>query len=95
MSDEKSLILFNCCPFRITPGDEGGPKSPGKEGMPTITEQDEEHGEGIACREEAMTPDKERPQEQWAEKHKVAAGSIPVVEPLLGEQDQPGDEDGE
>ena len=55
--------------------------------MPTITEQDEEDGEGIAGREEAMTPDEERPQ--------VAAGSIPVVEPLLGEQDQPVNEDGE
>lgn len=88
-------MLFNCCHFRITPGDEGSPKSPGKEGMPTITEQDEENGEGIAAREEAMIPDKERPQEQCTEKQKVTAGSIPVVEPSLVEQDQSADEDGE
>jgi len=42
-----------------------------------------------------MTPDKDRLQEQHTEKPKAEAGSIPVVEPLLGEHDQPVDEDGE
>ena len=81
--------------LRITPGEGGSPRSPGKEGMPTITEQNEENGEGVATREEAMTPDKERPQEQCTEKPKAEGGSIPVVEPLLGEQDQSVEEDGE
>jgi len=61
--------------------------------MPTITEQDEENGDALVTREEAMTPDKDRLQEQHTEKPKAEAGSIPVVEPLLGEQDQPVDED--
>ena len=63
--------------------------------MPTITEQVEENGDALVTREEAMTPDKDRLQEQHTEKPKAEAGSIPVVEPLLGEQDQPVDEDGE
>lgn len=78
---------------RITPGEGGSPRSPGKEGMPTITEQNEENCEGVATREEAMTPDKERPQEQYTEKSKAEGGPIPVVEPLLGEQDQSVEED--
>lgn len=74
---------------RITPGDSGSPgKSTGKEGMPTITEQDEEdNGQGEGVREEVTTPDKERPQEQ------VEEGSIPVVDPQLGEQEQPTEEE--
>lgn len=74
---------------RITPGDSGSPgKSTGKEGMPTITEQDEEdNGQGEGVREEVTTPDKERPQEQ------VEEGSILVVDPQLGEQEQPTEEE--
>ena len=77
--------------LRITPGEGGSPgKSPGKEGMPTITEQEEEdNDQAEVAREEVVTPDKERPQEQ------AEGGSIPVVEPLLGEQDQPMEEEGE
>lgn len=78
---------------RITPGEGGSPKSPGKEGMPTIPEQEEENDNGIAAREEVMTPDKDRLQEQFTEKPKVEAGLIPVVEPLFGEQDHPMDEE--
>ena len=63
--------------------------------MPTITEQEEENDNGIAAREEVMTPDKDRLQEQFTEKPKVEAGLIPVVEPLFGEQDHPMDEEGE
>ena len=75
--------------YRITPGEGGSPNSPGKEGMPIITEQDEENDDGV------LTKGDERLQEQYTEKPKVEVGSIPVVEPLLGEQDQPMDEDGE
>lgn len=77
--------------FRITPGEGGSPsKSLGKEGMPTITEQDEELiNEAVVARLEVTTPDKERTQEQ------AEAGLIPVVEPLLGEPDLPMEEDGE
>ena len=75
---------------RITPGEGGSPgKSPGKEGMPTITEHDEELIGGGLAREEVATPDRERPQEP------EEAWPIPVVEPLLGEQDLPKEEDGE
>lgn len=63
--------------------------------MPTITEQDEENDTGIAAREGAITPDKQKTQEQNIEKPKGEAGSITVVEPLLGEQqDLPLDEEG-
>lgn len=74
---------------RITPGDNGSPgKSTGKEGMPTIMEQDEEdNGQGEGVREEVTTPDKERPQEQ------VEEGSILFVDPQLGEQEQPTEEE--
>ncbi|XP_078355169.1 coiled-coil domain-containing protein 81-like [Oculina patagonica] len=73
---------------RISPGEGGSPsKSLGKEGMPTITEQDEEPNQAEVAREEVTTPDKERPQEQ------AEAGLIPVVEPLLGEPDLPMEED--
>lgn len=73
---------------RITPGEGGSPgKSLGKEEMPTITEQDEELNGGEVAREDVATPDKERPQEQ------EEAWPIPVVEPLLGEQDLPKEED--
>lgn len=85
-----TVYFIHCC--RITPGDSGSPgKSTGKEGMPTITEQDEEdNGQGEGVREEVTTPDKERPQEQ------VEEGSILVVDPqLLGEQEQPTEEEGE
>lgn len=76
--------------LRITPGEGGSPgKSLGKEGMPTITEQDDELNSGEVAREEVPTPDKERPQEP------DEAWPIPVVEPLLGEQDLLQDEDGE
>jgi len=76
--------------LRITPGEGGSPgKSLGKEEMPTITEQDEELNGGEVAREDVATPDKERPQEQ------EEAWPIPVVEPLLGEQDLPKEEDGE
>ncbi|CAH3176184.1 unnamed protein product [Porites evermanni] len=79
---------------RISPGEGGSPKSPAKEGMPTITEQDEENDTGIAAREDAVTTDKEKTEEQNIEKPKGEAGSIPVVEPLLGEQqDLPLDEE--
>ena len=54
--------------------------------MPTITEQDEENDTGIAAREDAVTTDKEKTEEQNIEKPKGEVGSIPVVEPLLGEQ---------
>ena len=54
--------------------------------MPTITEQDEENDTGIAAREDAVTTYKEKTEEQNIEKPKGEAGSIPVVEPLLGEQ---------
>lgn len=85
-----TVTCFIILPFRITPGEGGSPsKSLGKEGMPTITEQDEELNEADGGREEVATPDKERPQEQ------AEAGLIPVVEPLLGEQDLPMEEDGE
>ena len=74
---------------RITPGEGGSPgKSLGKEGMPTITEQDEELSGGGKAREEVTTPDRERPQEP------EEAWPIPVVEPLLGEQDLQKEEDG-
>lgn len=63
--------------------------------MPTITEQDEENDTGIAAREDAVTTDKEKTEEQNIEKPKGEEGSIPVVEPLLGEQqDLPLDEEG-
>lgn len=79
---------------RISPGEGGSPKSPAKEGMPTITEQDEENDTGIAAREDAIIPDKEKTEEQIIENPKGEAGSIPVVEPLLGEQqDLPLDEE--
>ena len=75
--------------LRITPGEGGSPgKSLGKEGMPTITEQDEELNGGGVAREEVATPDRERPQEP------EEAWPIPVVEPLLGEQDLQKEEDG-
>ena len=54
--------------------------------MPSITEQDEENDTGIAAREDAVTPDKEKTEEQNIEKPKGEVGSIHVVEPLLGEQ---------
>lgn len=74
---------------RITPGESGSPgKSAGKEGMPTITEQDEEdNGQGEDVREEVTTSDKEMPQEQ------VEGGSVPVMEPQLGKQEQPTEEE--
>ncbi|KAM7444978.1 Coiled-coil domain-containing protein 81 [Porites harrisoni] len=79
---------------RISPGEGGSPKSPAKEGMPTITEQDEENDTGIAAREDAIIPDKEKTEEQIIENPKGETGSIPVVEPLLGEQqDLPLDEE--
>lgn len=61
----------------------------GKEGMPTITEHDEEVNEAEVARKEVTTPDKERSQEQ------AEAGLIPVIEPLLQEPDQSLEEDGE
>ena len=101
LSKGKRPLTFkikNCCPlftFRISPGEGGSPKSPAKEGMPTITEQDEENDTGIPAREDAVTPDKEKTEEQNIEKPKGEAGSIPVVEPLLGgQQDLPLDEEG-
>lgn len=76
--------------LRISPGEGGIPsKSLGKEGMPTITEQVEELNGGEVAREEPATPDKEKPQEP------EEAWPIPVVEPQLGEQDLPKEEDGE
>lgn len=79
---------------RISPGEGGSPKSPAKEGMPTITEQDEENDTGVAAREDAIIPDKEKTEEQIIENPKGEAGSIPVVEPLMGEQqDLPLDEE--
>lgn len=79
---------------RISPGEGGSPKSPAKEGMPTITEQDEENDTGIAAREDAIIPDKEKTEAQIIENPKGEAGSIPVVEPLMGEQqDLPLDEE--
>ncbi|KAJ7363411.1 Coiled-coil domain-containing protein 81 [Desmophyllum pertusum] len=74
---------------RITPGEGGNPnKSLGKEGMPTITEQDEDFNEAELARGEVTTPDNIRTQQE-----QVEAGLIPVVEPLLGEQDLPMEED--
>lgn len=79
---------------RISPGEGGSPKSLAKEGMPTITEQDEENDTGIAAREDAIIPDKEKTEAQIIENPKGEAGSIPVVEPLMGEQqDLPLDEE--
>lgn len=79
---------------RISPGEGGSPKSPAKEGMPTITEQDEENDTGVAAREDAIIPDKEKTEAQIIENPKGEAGSIPVVEPLMGEQqDLPLDEE--
>ena len=76
--------------LRISPGEGGIPsKSLGKEGMPTIIEQVEELSGGEVAREELLTPDKEKPQEPGE------AWPIPVVEPQLGEQDLPKEEDGE
>ena len=76
--------------LRISPGEGGIPsKSLGKEGMPTITEQDEELSGGDIAIEEVPTPDREKSLEQ------EEAWPIPVVEPLLGEQDLPKEEDGE
>lgn len=81
--------------FRISPGEGGSPKSLAKEGMPTITEQDEENDTGIAAREDGIIPDKEKTEAQIIENPKGEAGSIPVVEPLMGEQqDLPLDEEG-
>lgn len=77
---------------RITPGESGSPKSPGKEGMPTIAELEEENGENIVVRD-VITPDIGRPQEQLTDKQKGEAGSIPVVEPILEEQEQSIEED--
>lgn len=86
-----SITVYFIHYCRITPGDNGSPgKSTGKEGIPTITEQDEEdNGQGEGVREEITTPDKERPQEQ------VEEGSILFVDPQLGEQEQPTEEEGE
>lgn len=79
---------------RISPGEGGSPKSLAKEGMPTITEQDEENDTGIAAREDAIIPYKEKTEAQIIENPKGEAGSIPVVEPLMGEQqDLPLDEE--
>ena len=62
--------------------------------MPTITEQDEEN-DTLAAREDAIIPDKEKTEEQIIENPKGEVGSIPVVEPLMGEQqDLPLDEEG-
>ena len=63
--------------------------------MPSITEQDEENDTGIAAREDAVTPGKEKTEEQNIEKPKDEVGSIHVIDPLLGEQqDLPLDEEG-
>jgi len=57
--------------------------------MPTITEQVEELNGAEVAREELSTPDKGKPHEP------EEAWPIPVVEPQLGEQDLPKEEDGE
>jgi len=56
--------------------------------MPTITEQVEELNGAEVAREELSTPDKGKPHEP------EEAWPIPVVEPQLGEQDLPKEEDG-
>ena len=84
-------MTFPLLSFRITPGEGGNPsKSLGKEGMPTITEQDEDFNDAELARGEVTTPDHIRTRQE-----QVEAGLIPVVEPLLGEQDLPMEEDGE
>ena len=62
--------------------------------MPTIAELEEENGENIVVRD-VITPDIGRPQEQLTDKQKGEAGSIPVVEPILEEQEQSIEEDGQ
>lgn len=75
---------------RITPGESGSPKCSGKEGMPTITEHEEEEEivENMTARENVVTCDAERSQEHFTEQQKAEGGSIPVVKPILQEQEE-------
>ena len=90
------LCLYSCL-FRITPGEGRSPKCSGKEGMPTITELEEveEIGENMTARENVVTSDAERSQENFIEQQKAEGGSIPVVEPILREQEEAVHEEGQ
>lgn len=65
--------------------------------MPIITEHEEEEEivENMAARENVVTCDAERSQEHFAEQQKAEGGSIPVVKPILQEQEEAVHEEGQ
>lgn len=65
--------------------------------MPTITEHEEEEElvENMTARENVVTCDAERSQEHFTEQQKAEGGSIPVVKPILQEQEEAVHEEGQ
>ena len=68
--------------------------------MPTITEREEEEkeediGENMTARENVVTCVAERSQEHFTEQQKAEGGPIPVVKPILQEQEEAVHEEGQ